>query len=358
MKKWIAFLTFLSCVNLSAQSKDQKLVMITLDGFRWNEVFTGADSVLIHNKTSVRQKNKQQIYWKCTSDERRKILMPFFWNVIAKHGQLYGNRALDNYVNVKNRYWFSYPGYNEMFTGFPDTAINSNNFPPNPHVNVLEFLNRQPGYTSQVAVFAGWNAYYRILNAGRSKLPINAGWTDLSDEPLNETQKVLSRQQHVMPQPFGPTERIDAATYYIAKEHVKKHHPKILYLAFIDTDGYGHRGEYDYYLDAAHNTDRMIGDLWDYLQSDPFYKNQTTLLITTDHGRGADSVSWKSHKNTIPHCDEIWLAAIGPNTPALGEVKTPGQLYQNQVAKTIAALLGFNFTSRNPIGETIKTVFK
>ena len=357
MKKAIVFLMLCSCLHLSAQPKSQKLVIVTLDGCRWNEVFTGADSSLVTNNKFTRQKHIPEKYWKATSGERRKTLMPFFWNAIAQKGQLYGNRTVGNFVNVKNRYWFSYPGYNEMFTGYPDTAINSNNLPPNPNINVLDFINRQSGYKNQVAVFAGWNAYYSILNAERSKLFINAGWANIDDEPLNEVQKVLNEQQHVMPQPFGPTERIDAATYYMAREYLKKRHPKVLYLAFIDTDGYGHRGEYHYYLEAVHNTDGRIGELWDYLQSDPFYKDQTTLLITTDHGRGSDSL-WTSHKNTIPHCDEIWFAAMGPNTPAIGEVTTPGQLYQNQIAKTIAAVLGLNFISNSPTGEIIKSVLK
>ena len=67
-----------------------------------------------------------------SSEERRKLLMPFFWNTIAKQGQVYGNRRYSNNVNTANKYWFSYPGYNEIFTGYPDTAVNSNEYPPTP----------------------------------------------------------------------------------------------------------------------------------------------------------------------------------------------------------------------------------
>jgi hypothetical protein len=34
----------------------------------------------------------RQLYWHKESEERRKLLMPFFWNVLAAKGQLYGNR--------------------------------------------------------------------------------------------------------------------------------------------------------------------------------------------------------------------------------------------------------------------------
>ena len=49
---------------------------------------------------------------------------------------------------------------------------------------------------------------------------------------------------------------------------------------------FAHDGRYDHYLEAAHNTDQMIKDLWDYCQNDTVYKGKTTFIITTDHGRG------------------------------------------------------------------------
>ncbi len=52
----------------------------------------------------------------------------------------------------------------------------------------------------------------------------------------------------------------------------------------------------------------------------------------------------------------LWFGVMGPDTKLLGEIKSKSQLYQNQHAKTIAALLGFNFLSPSPIGETIKSV--
>lgn len=99
----------------------------------------------------------------------------------------------------------------------------------------------------------------------------------------------------------------------------------------------------------------MIQDIWKTIQSDPFYKNKTTLYITVDHGR-RDGPMWKHHGAKVEHSDEIWFAVMGPNTKPVGEVKTPEQLYQYQHAKTIAAFLGLDFTSPNPIGPIITSV--
>ena len=48
---------------------------------------------------------------------------------------------------------------------------------------------------------------------------------------------------------------------------------------------------------------------------------------------------------------------MGPDTPALGEVKEPKQLYQNQVARTVAALLGVTY-EQPKAGEVIEEAIK
>ena len=52
----------------------------------------------------------KMLYWSDNEKERRQKLMPFFWSILAKKGQLYGNRHFDNKVNTANIYTFSYPG--------------------------------------------------------------------------------------------------------------------------------------------------------------------------------------------------------------------------------------------------------
>jgi hypothetical protein len=361
MNKYLVILILLigSNVGFAQKQKSSKLIIVTLDGYRWKDLFRGADSAYLFGKqfTSQDSAAKMKKFWGNDIYERRKKVMPFFWNTIAKHGQVYGNRDLGNYVNVKNRYWFSYPGYNEMFTGYPDTLINSNGYPPNPNITVQEFINKQPGYEHQVAAFTSWNAFNNILNEKRCGFPVSAGFANLTAPNLSETQKVLNQQQHFLPKIFGSAERPDATTYFMAKEYLKINHPKVLQLSFIDTDAFGHQGKYDFYLDAAHYNDAMIADLWTYIQSDPFYKDQTTLFIAVDHGRG-DGNTWRNHSASVPHSDEIWFAVMGPDTEPLGEVNKPGQLYQFQYAKTLAGFLGFDFTSKQPIGEKISTVLK
>lgn len=74
---------------------------------------------------------------------------------------------IDN-VNNANPYWFSYPGYNELFTGYPDTPIDSNDKIPNKNISLLEFLNKKKEFAGKIAVFSTWDAFPYIFNSARS----------------------------------------------------------------------------------------------------------------------------------------------------------------------------------------------
>lgn len=355
MKKIIV--TVLTLLSLSAFSQiAENIIIITTDGFRWQEVFKGMDSAIANNK-KYNQGDSAEIfkkYWAADATERRKKLMPFLWNTVQTLGQIYGNRSLNNKVDNANPYWFSYPGYNEIFTGYPDTAVNSNSYPPNPHTNLLEYVNKQPKYKNKVAAFGAWDAFDRILNEERSKVPVYSAFDLFGGKIPNTTEKIINTLSKDSYKPFGEEECLDVFTHYAALDYLKNKKPKVLYISYGETDEWAHSGHYRDYLNAAHMVDKWISDIWNYVQSDPFYKNKTALFITVDHGRGdAEKKEWTSHGSDIKDAYQIWFAAMGPGIKTRGEIKTTQQWYQKQFAQTIASLLGLTFTAEHPIGEKI-----
>ncbi len=332
----------------------RNIVIITLDGMRWQEVFGGIDSQLLNNKSYTREADDlKKRFWSEDPWERRKKLFPFFWTTIQTNGQLYGNRNIGNLVDVANPYRFSYPGYNEIFTGYPDTAINSNDKVWNKNTNVLEFLNKQKGFTGKVAAFTSWDAFPYILNNSRSGIYVNSD-VDTLRFPDKELQ-LVNEMQWLTARPLGL--RPDLLTYFAAKEYLQTYAPRILYIAWDETDDWAHAGQYDQYINSAHAEDGMIGDLWKTLQSLPQYKDKTTLIVTCDHGRG-DKIKdqWKSHGRDVDDSGAIWMAVIGPDTPASGEMSTKTQLYQKQWAPTIARFLGYTFRPDHGSADPVTTV--
>jgi hypothetical protein len=321
----------------------KNLFIITTDGFRWQEVFNGADSLLINSDDYTPDKETvKALYWAGTADERREKLMPFFWNVIGSKGQIFGNRFLGNKVNTANYYSISYPGYNELFTGNTDPSVSSNAKYHNPNINVFEYLNSKPEFRDRIAIFTSWDVFPYILNSGRNHLPVNSGYKNMND--ATNRQKIINTIQSQIIVDKTAT-RYDQLTFLTAKEYLQNHSPRLLYLSLGETDEFAHHGRYDLYLDQAKKVDNMIAELWHWAQTTPGYKDNTTFIITTDHGRGSKSGKWTSHGEFIKGSSQTWFAIIGPGISPMGEIRENEQFYQSQMAETIAGLLGEEFSA-------------
>ena len=172
---------------------------------------------------------------------------------------------------------------------------------------------------------------------------------------MTDRELFLNELQAQIPSPWS-TVRLDAFTHHFALEHIKKKLPRVVYISYGETDDFAHNGKYDAYLKSARQTDAFIEELWLFVQSHGFYRNKTTFIITTDHGRGTEPLdTWRSHGTNIKGADGIWIAVLGPDTPALGEVTNCDPLYQNQVASTAAMFLGINYTNEKPVGAPINS---
>jgi hypothetical protein len=360
MRKLFALLTLVLLFCPTVFSQNNKVVFITIDGLRWQELFTGADSALTHNSTfvgSVDELSKK--FYRATPTERRETLMPFMWSTIKNKGVLIGNRNKDCKMNVANKMHFSYPGYQELLCGFADDEnITSNDNIYNPNQNILEIANNTPKYKGKILVYASWLCFPYILNEKRSHLEINASFKHSPSPRPTAREKFLDKLQDEIRPMFGD-EHDDSFTFEYALEGIKTRHPDVVYVAFGDVDDYAHSGRYDEYLTVIHRTDSFISQLWNYMQSDKYYRGKTTFVITCDHGRGncKDDISnWRHHANTIPGSDQTWIAAVGNQIPCKGEVTTPGQYYNNQVAATLASLMGIKFHPTHA-GAGTKIVF-
>ncbi|MFN8285726.1 MAG: alkaline phosphatase family protein [Chitinophagales bacterium] len=349
----LLLLTFLLTSNAQKTTKTENVILITFDGYRWQELFDGAQKKLINTRQVGDKAMLEKRFWAETEQERRNKLMPFFWNTIAREGIILGNRNYGCKVDITNPHRFSYPGYNEIFSGYGNPKVNSNDYPDNPNLTIFDYLNEDSVFKNSIAAFATWDAFPRIINTHRNKIPVfvNFKQDDKGAVTCNGVTCAVWSTQVPYTNPFVQT---DTMTYHFAKEYLQKNHPHFAFIGFDETDGFAHEGHYDWYLNAANMLDAYVKDLWNFVQSDPQYKNKTTIIITADHGRGTAGKSmWHHHGPLVATAGHIWLAAIGPDTPALGEVKNKTQYSQNQIAGTIAKLLGKEFYKSKKIGAPI-----
>ena len=362
----------LCCIILTSKAADN-LILVSIDGLRWQEVFQGYQDDVLDLDAFKEQKAGLVKQFSGTSPEnKRQKLMPFLWNVLATDGVLIGNRDLGSYMQVTNDYWFSYPGYNELLTGKVDSKIDSNKPNDNPNITILEWLNKQSGYQGKVAAFGSWDVFPAIINRTRSGVPINAGFESADWAGLSDKAQWLNTLQAQVPSPWHNV-RLDAFTLGFTKEYILAHQPKVIYVALGETDDFAHQGNYPEYLRGANRADKFIAQLWTLLQSIEQYQDNTNLIITVDHGRGNTAQSWQHHaspkavkgylnglkqyQDGIPGADQIWLAAMGPEVNKSVAIQQPQHFTLDQVAATAVQLLGFDYQQfATDIGQPLPIV--
>lgn len=91
-------------------------------------------------------------------------------------------------------------------------------------------------------------------------------------------------------------------------------HPHFMLVYLPDVDHAGHSGIWSEYTQAISTADSIVNVLWQKLQSDPFYKESTTLIVTNDHGRHDDDHGgFQGHGCSCEGCRHIQFLALGPS---------------------------------------------
>ena len=258
--------TGLLCIGLAAAPlaaagpyKTENVVVIVTDGLRWQEVFRGAETALVSDKPGGVEdvEATKRAFWRETPGEKREALLPFLWTVVAKEGQIYGNRDAGSTAQVTNGYKFSYPGYNEIITGAGDKRIDKNEYGLNPNVSVFEWMNGQPDFHDRVAVVGGWDVFPAIFNRERSHLDMRTGWNaPFSGATLTPRQELLNTLYRTTTHEFSDMPW-DGFLQQTLLDYVQTHKPRLLFVGFGETDEWAHNGRYDLILQSAHNVDAL-----------------------------------------------------------------------------------------------------
>lgn len=333
--------------------KTQNVIVVMMDGMRWQEVFRGADPSLIaipgpkwFGDPDQMAAQARQLYLRPTAAESRQALMPFLWTEIATHGQIFGNRDLGSDSHVTNIFNFSYPGYAETLTGIADPRVDSNDNVPNPNPTVFTWLNAKPDFAGKAAAFGAWDVFTGIFDSPKCGFVVNVAFDPLTSIPITPELALINAMKVETPQVWSG-ESFDALPFHTAIEYIKAKKPRLLFIGLGEPDDWAHDGAYPEYLISAHLGDSYLRQLWQMLQSMPEYRDTTTLIVLPDHGRG-EGPEWTTHGQKVPASRQTWMAFLGPDTAALGERGKGTEVTESQIAATIAALLGEDYHAAVP----------
>jgi hypothetical protein len=348
-------------LSVSSAAASDNVILITVDGVRIQELFSGMDPSLldrpedsgIYDEGVTRAR-----YWRETPEERRAVLMPFFWRTLAPMGVVLGNKAKGSAVTVRNEHWFSYPGYSEILTGRAQPDVKSNDILRYPHVTFLEHARRKLGLAAKdVAQIGSWDGF-KAAAASRDGAFFMNGALDFIEPELAtpSMDRIAGLRKRIMQ--LWEESSNDVLTFELAREYLIEHRPRLMWLGLSQSDDWAHARRYDRLLDYLRLADDLLKDLWETLQSLDSHRDRTTLVLTTDHGRGVTPRDWAEHDAGIEGCQDIWIAVIGPDTPDRGELSNAAPVHQGDVAATVLQLLGLDYRELDPgAGPPIAAAF-
>jgi hypothetical protein len=244
------------------------VVFITLDGVRWEEFFNGADPLLAPAAPAF----------------------PIFWQRIAPRGTVYGNLGAGSEMKVSNGANASLPGYTSIFAETPQGC--ETNWCG--RISVPTFPDRLKDELqipqAQLAVFAAWPKLSLAVSSRDDVATVHAG----EPEPAGTPQALTDDSFEMDRSPV-----LEGLRYW------QQSRPRFFYLSLLDSDRYGHQGDYPRYLKVLGAYDRLISDIADQLDGN------TALIISTDHGRGAWD-QWTDHGPHVPASSDVWAFVMVP----------------------------------------------
>ena len=298
MRSWaiLLSLTLAAAARPAAQVPARNVVVITLDGLRWQEVFTGADRDYFKKGKDGEPGAAEKRFWRETPAERRATLMPFIWSTIAKQGQIFGDPTRAAVAHVTNGLKFSYPGYNEMLSGRRRPAHRQQRQGAQSQRHRARVAQRRARASRAASPrSARGTCSPSSSTPSRSGLPVGSGLRAGAGAERPTASAVINELAADLP-PYWDYGTFDAPIVYAALEYAEDVASRACSTSCSAKATSGRTpGATISTSTRRSRADRFIRRLWETLQSMPEYADKTTLLVTTDHGRGATTADWNDH---------------------------------------------------------------
>ena len=271
-------------------NSENKLVMVLIDGPRWQE--TGGDLTMRYQ--------------------------PYMRDSLRQHGCFFTS-FYNKGPTLTN------PGHAALLTGhYQNIANNGSELPSYPSLAQLMLQKR------------GKAAAHAWLVTSKDKLEVfktcaHADWQDVHT-PSTDCGNSGN----------GSGYREDSVTYARAIDVMRQQQPDFIFIQFKEPDVAGHANNWQGYLDGIERGDKYAWQIWKFIQSSSFYRNQTTFVITNDHGRHKDGVAdgFRSHGDGCSGCRHINLFMAGPGIKRANVITTSYE--QIDLHKTLCTFYGLN----------------
>ena len=318
-----------------------RIVLVTIDGVRAEDVFEGADPKLRPGSNVAPLR-------------RPEAVMPRTHRLVATRGVALGaERAGCGEVRTASGANVSLPGYLEIFTG-RRTRCRDNNCDRTTSPTVLDEAVHA-GF-GPVASIGSWEVLDRAVSNRSMPMLVSEGtqrWPESRPIDNHALEQLVAAGERADAHPGHGGYRPDASTAAIALEYLRTAHPAFLHVGLGDPDEYGHRNDYPAYLKSIGQADAFIGQVADTLDGMGELGARTTVIITTDHGRNRD---FQHHGANSLTSARTFVLAFGGRVAKRGVACPTRDVTLADIAPTIRVLTGLPRDPSHESGRPIEEI--
>ena len=320
------------CASSSAEQTEvtdpaSPVILVVLDGVRWQEVFSGVDPVLAatHRAGPV---------------VSARTLLPSLYAALDTRGAAVGAPG-HGVIAASGPNFVSLPGYTEIFGGRSPADVSGQ------RVRRRERADHRGRRARSSRERLGRRGD-RFVGAHRTRRDADA----VAHRPLRgaagrhgsavsggdpSTREVLDRGARADPRPGHDAFRPDRYTAELALRYLEARRPAFLFVGLGEPDEYAHEDDYRGYLASLRAADDFFGRLFAALDGMGERGRRSLVLVTADHGRARD---YRDHGAGLPESARVWLLALGGPVRARGFVQGPFARRLADVAPTIRQVVG------------------
>jgi hypothetical protein len=278
------------------------VVVLAIDGARWQEVFRGVDAELGKSYGLA-----------STELLDARALVPNLAALLEGYGAALGAPEVGGEMRASGPNFVSLPGYSEILSGRGPSGCKDNSCAGPSEPTVIDDLTARHGCSpGSVAVVTSWPDIGRVAAQRAECATISSGRHGGHHHEHFRTNRASTARfeadARADPFPGQGDFRPDHLTGSQALGFLERYEPRFLFVGLGETDEYGHRADYRGYLDALNEADRWVGSFAQALSRMALRGRRTALFVTTDHGRAS---SFADHGAAYPESARVWLIAGG-----------------------------------------------
>ncbi|MBS1959314.1 MAG: hypothetical protein JST80_07585 [Bdellovibrionales bacterium] len=214
-------------------------------------------------------------------------------------------------VQVANTSAMSLPGYLTLHSGVSETVCEHNGGEGCENIIRETMIDKfiDGGMPlDRIAAFASWDGLNYVIESKprvlRSINGIMSGAVDTLSPELRAALDAINEQAKA-DRPEWKNAVKDDYTWTMGMEYFKAHRPQFLYISQLDTDEWAHAWKRKKYKAALRTARDRIADLRDQLATMGEYGADTSIVVTTDHGRGRWPF-FPGHGKGLKHSWSAW----------------------------------------------------